>query len=342
MLVRRALLGAAVLLFALLAVAGCANEEVGEAPDSPGSLVVYSGRSESLVGPLIEQFEQATGIDVKVKYGGTAELAATLLEEGDNTPADVFFAQDPGGLGAVVGSLSVLPKDILALVPKTFTSPEGRWLGISGRARVVVYNTDTLSEQDLPASIAGFTDPMWKGRIGWAPGNGSFQAMVTAMRVVWGELQTRSWLEGVHANEPKVYPKNTPIVAAVGAGEIEVGFVNHYYLCRFIQEEGDDFPARNSHLREGGPGSVVLVAGAGILDTAENRKNAEAFLRFMVSTEAQQYFASETLEYPLVEGVTTHPLLTPIGEIARPEIDMAGLADLRGTQDLLRDLGIIP
>ena len=310
----------------------------------PGELVVYSGRSESLVGPIIEQFDKATGVQVSVKYGSTGEIAATLLEEGDNTPADVFFAQDPGGLGAVAaeGLLGTLTADLLEQVPGWARSPDGWWVGISGRARTVVYNTENVDPSELPATLEGFTDPVWRGRIGWAPTNGSFQAMVTAMRVVWGEERTRDWLTGIQANDPSVFPKNTPIVAAAASGEVDVGFVNHYYLHRFLAEEGEGFTARNHHLSGGGPGTMVLVAGAGIIEGAKNRENAERFLGFMLSTVAQQYFAGQTYEYPLVEGVTLSRLLTASTDINIPDIDMADLADLSGTQAMLRDLGITP
>ncbi len=317
------------------------TEAVGQAQE-PGELVVYSGRSTSLVDPIIQQFAEVTGIDVKVKYGTTSQLAATLLEEGRNSPADVFFAQDPGGLGAVEEMLAVLPDSILDQVPDWAHSPQGRWVGISGRARTVVYNTDRLTEADLPDDMLGFTDPKWKGRIGWAPTNASFQTMVTAMRAVWGENKTRMWLQGIQANEPGIYPKNTPQVAAAAAGEIDVGFVNHYYLFRFLAEEGEDFSARNYHPRAGGPGSIIMVAGAGILTTAENRTNAERFLNFMLSTLGQQYFASQTFEYPLVDDVKTQRVLVAISEINALQIPLSGLADLAGTQNLLRETGVLP
>ena len=317
------------------------TEAVGQAQE-PGELVVYSGRSTSLVDPIIQQFAEVTGIDVKVKYATTSQLAATLLEEGRNSPADVFFAQDPGGLGAVEEMLAVLPDSILDQVPDWAHSPQGRWVGISGRARTVVYNTDRLTESDLPDDMLGFTDPKWKGRIGWAPTNASFQTMVTAMRAVWGENKTRMWLQGIQANEPAIYPKNTPQVAAAAAGEIDVGFVNHYYLFRFLAEEGEDFAARNYHPRAGGPGSIIMVAGAGILTTAENRTNAERFLNFMLSTLGQQYFASQTFEYPLVDDVKTQRVLVAISEINAPQIPLSGLADLAGTQNLLRETGVLP
>ena len=308
----------------------------------PGSLVVYSGRSESLVGPIIEQFAEATGIDVQVKYGSTFEIAATLLEEGRNSPADVFFAQDPGGLGAVSELLSTLPGDVVLKVPEWARSSDGSWVGISGRARVIVYSAELVSEDELPTSVKDLTDPKWKGRIGWPPTNASFRTMVTAMRLMWGEDETRQWLLDMQANEPGIFPKNTPIVAAAGAGEVAVGLVNHYYLHRFIQEEGDDFAARNLFLKNGGPDSLVMVAGAGIIDTGDNRDNAESFMRSMLSKVAQQYFAGQTFEYPLVEGVKTHRLLPPIDTLNGPDIDLSQLSDLQGTDALLRETGVIP
>ena len=318
------------------------RDVVIEKEGDPGELVIYSGRSESLVDNIIQQFAEATGIDVEVRYANTGQLAATLLEEGGNSPADIFFAQDPGGLGAVETMLVTLSPNILEQVPGWAQSPQGKWVGISGRARTVVYNSENLTEADLPDDMFGFTDSSWKDRIGWAPTNASFQTMVTAMRAQWGEEKTRQWLQGVSANDPKVYPKNTPQVAAVAAGEIDVGFVNHYYLFRFLAEEGENFPARNYHPRSGGPGSIVMVAGAGILASAENRENAERFLQFMLSPVAQQYFAGQTFEYPLVDGVKTQRVLVPVVEIVKPNLTAGDLTDLAGTQALLQDTGVLP
>lgn len=326
-------------------VAGSEADE-GQGADA-GQLVIYSGRSESLVQPIIDQFEQATNIDVNVRYGSTSEMAGVLLEEGANSPADVFYAQDPGGLGAVqaAGLLASLPEELLGRVPARFVSEEGDWLGISGRARTVVYNTDAIEnpQTTLPDDMFGFVDAQWDGRIGWAPTNGSFQAMVTAMRATWGEEKTREWLQGIQANNPLVYPSNTPIVAGVAAGEVDVGFVNHYYLHRFLAEEGEAFAARNYFLPGGGPGSLIMVSGAGILQEADNRDNAERFLSFLLSVPGQQYFASQTFEYPVLEGVAVSSMLPSLEELDALAIDipLADLADLQGTQDLLLELGII-
>ena len=349
---RRAL-AAVTLVIAAAAVAACGADPTAtptaqpqatptSVPQDAGSLVIYSGRGESLVDPIIQQFGDVTGIDVEVKYGGTASLAATLLEEGANSPADVFYAQDPGGLGAVESLLAPLPADILQRSPEWARSPQGLWAGVSGRARVLVYSPDRVPEGELPADIFELTDPKWKGRVGWAPTNGSFLTMVTGMRKIWGEEKTAEWIEGMVANGATIYPKNTPQVAAVAAGEIDIGLVNHYYLYRFISEEGEDFAARNYHPSGGGPGALVMVSGAGILSTAENRENAERFVEFLLGTVAQQFFAGQTFEYPLVEGVNVNRLLTPLDEIKRPDIALADLADLEGTTAILRDLGALP
>ena len=315
-----------------------------ETEADPGSLVVYSGRSESLVQPIIDQFAAASGIEVEVKYGKTAEMAAVLMEEGKNSPADVFWAQDPGGLGAVAeaGMFAELPADTLAKVDSGFQSKNGDWVGVSGRARVVVYNTATIDPAtDLPDDLWGFVEPEWKGRLGWAPTNGSFQAMVTALRSEWGEEKTKEWLQGIMANDVGVYPKNTPQVAAAAAGEIDIGFVNHYYLHRFIAAEGESFAARNHFLTGGGPGSLVMVAGVGRISTGANEANAMKFVEFLLSPVAQQYFAGQTYEYPLVEGVKIHRELTPIAELPKIDIDLSDLVDLQGTVDLLTEVGAL-
>jgi iron(III) transport system substrate-binding protein len=305
-------------------------------------LIIYSGRSESLVGPIIKQFRDATGYTVKVKYANTGQLAATLLEEGAKSPADIFFAQDSGGLGRVEVQLSNLPSSILKLAPTWARSKNGKWVGTSGRARTVVYNSNTISPSDLPNDLGGFTKHEWKGRIGWAPTNASFQAMVTGMRVLWGEDKTKEWLVAMQANEPKVYPTNTAQVAATAAGEIDVGLVNHYYLHRFISAEGEDFAARNYHPRGGGPGALVMVAGAGVLESSDNKEKAQEFIRFMLSKVAQQYFASQTYEYPLIDGVKTPLTLVPFPDIKSPSLSANDLTDHDGTIKLLQATNVLP
>ncbi len=330
-------------LVALALLPAACGEDGGSAGGSDGELVVYSGRNGGLIGPLIDRYEAANDIDLKVRFGDSAELAATLLEEGENSPADVFYSQDAGALGALTleGRLQELPDEIVEQVEPRFRAPGGEWVGVSGRARVVAYNTETLSEDEMPESIMDFTDPEWEGRIGWAPTNASFQAFVTAFRVLEGEEAARAWLEGIQANNPLVYNNNTATLEAVASGEVDVGFINHYYLFRQLEEQGEDFPARNYFFQEGDIGGLINVAGAGILDTATNQEAAEAFVSFLLSPEAQTYFRDETKEYPLIEGVDADPMLPSLAEIQTPEIDLSELDDLQGTLELLEELGIL-
>jgi iron(III) transport system substrate-binding protein len=329
---------AAIATVALLALATTA---CGSGSDDD-SLTVYSGRSEELVGPLIAQFTEETGIKVNVRYGSTAEMAAQLLEEGDNSPADVFFAQDAGALGAVsdAGQFAELPAATLERVPSQFRSPAGLWVGVSGRARVVVYNTERVAEAELPADVGGFTDPVWRGRVGWAPPNGSFQAFVTALRVLEGDQAAAAWLDGMKANRVEAYENNVTILDAVARGEIDVGLVNHYYLDPFLREN-PSAPLAMRFGTSGGAGSLVNVAGVGVLMSSRNSAAAEQFVDFLLSDQAQSYFADETTEYPLVIGVAPPANLPDLASLRTPTLDLSQLDDLEGTLRMLRDRGVL-
>lgn len=360
---RRALRGVAASLVAMLLLAACATTE--EVPDEPppsqpapadesngeeaaedvpaepeGPLTVYSGRNEELVGQVFADFTAATGIEVQVRYGNTAELAATILEEGAASPADLYFAQDAGALGAVhrAGRFRVLPDDVLALVDEGARSVHGTWIGVTGRVRVLAYNTSMLSEDDVPSSVFDLVDPQWRGRIGWAPTNGSFQAFITAMRQVHGEETTREWLEGIIANEPVEFPNNTTTVDGVGRGEVEIGIVNHYYLARFLAED-PNFPVANKYL-PGDIGGLNNVAGIGILDSSDQPQAAAEFVRWLLSEQVQTYFGQVTdaLEFPMRIGIDS-PLLPSIEELDPPVVDLDTLEDLEATLELLRSVG---
>ena len=314
-------------------------------PDRDRTLAVYSGRSQTLVHPLLVAFGEQTGIDIRVKYAGSASTAATLLEEGNNTPADVVFMQDPGSLGILAdsGMLTPIPQQTLDKVDPRFRSPAGLWIGTSGRARTIIYNTDAIDpDTDLPPSILDFTAPEWRGRVGWAPRNGSFQAFVTALRFTLGEDAARDWLIGMRENDPVDYPNNVTTVSAAAAGEVDVGFVNHYYLERFLEEHGEGFGARNHYIGNGDPGALVLVAGVGILQASENKDVAEEFVEFLLAAPAQTYFAQEIKEYPVSAGVEPEGDLPPLESLDPPEVDLGSLSDLEGTLKLLRETEVLP
>jgi iron(III) transport system substrate-binding protein len=324
------------LLAVLLAtvLAGCSDD------DQP--LTVYSGRTEDLIGPVLDRFEEETGVEVEVRYGDGSELAGTILEEGDDVEADVFIAQDAGSLGALAKRdlMQPLPEDITDRVPEVFRSPDGLWTGLSARARVVVYDAEEMDEGDLPDTIAGFTDPAWRGRLGWAPTNASFQSFVTAYRVMEGEDAARAWLEGILANDPRVFPNNVSIVEAVAAGELDAGFVNHYYLFQ-LRAQGRQGRAENKYYATGDPGSLVNVAGAGILDGTDHEDDAERLVTYLLSEDSQRYFADVTHEVPVVAGVPVDPVLPTLDQFRGPEIDLGRLDDLEGTIDLLTDVGVL-
>ena len=322
----------------LLALAACGGDD-----GSSDSITVYSGRSEDLIAPLIERYKEDTGADVEVRYGDTAELAGTIREEGPNSPADLFFSQDAGALGALEKDdlLTELPGDITDEVDPRFRSRDDRWVATSARARVVAYNRDQVQRSELPDSILGFTDERWNGRIGWAPTNGSFQAFVTALRELRGDDVAREWLEGIVANDPEVFDDNEPIRDAIAAGELDVGFINHYYVAQAQAEEGPDYPVEVHFPPGGDPGSLVNVAGVGILESSESKEEAERFIRFMLSREAQEYFARETKEYPLAAGVEADRRLVPLEDIQQPDIDLSNLDDLQGTLRMIEEAGAL-
>jgi iron(III) transport system substrate-binding protein len=312
--------------------------------DDPSTVTVYSGRNESLIGPILAQFTQETGIPVEVRYDGTPAMAATLLEEGSRSPADVFIAQDAGALGALeaAGLLEALSNEVLSKVPEAYRSPSGRWVALSGRVRVLVYNTDRLTPGQLPDSILDLTDEEWRGRIAWAPTNASLQAFVTALRVMHGEDRARAWLEGMKANGVVDYPNNSSIVEAVARGEVDLGLVNHYYLFSFLRDQGESFKARNYYTAPGDIGTLVNIAGAAILASSDAKPEARRLVEFLLSEQAQRYFAEQTFEYPVVEGVPSSADLPSLASLEPPAIDLGDLKDLNGTLNLMRATGALP
>jgi iron(III) transport system substrate-binding protein len=332
-----------------LVVAACGGERASDdgGPDGASgeetTLTIYSGREEELVGDLLEQFERDTGIELGLRYGDSAELAATLLEEGEASPADVFFSQDAGALGAVAeaGLFQPIDQEILERVDERFRSSDGLWVGTSGRARVAAYNTKVLNDSELPDSIAGFTEPRWKGRVGFPPTNSSFQAFVAAMIVQQGEDATRSFLEGLIANEPKLYEDNSSTVRAIASGEIDVGFVNHYYIYEVAAEDGD-IPVANHFFTNSDPGALINAAGVGALATTDNAEGAREFIDYLTGDPGQTYFAEKTFEYPVVTGQQPSVELKSLAEIQSPDID---LSDLGGTLEpalnLLAEVGLL-
>jgi iron(III) transport system substrate-binding protein len=323
------LLSAALLVGAVACSRSPSTErEAGSTPADPadgGQVTLYSGRAESLIAPLLERFERDSGVDVEVRYAGTPELAATLLEEGRRTRADVFLSQDAAALGAVsrAGLLRPLDEALLSKVAPELRSDRGDWIGVSGRARVVVYGTGRITEAELPQDLEQVLEPRYRGRFGVAPTNASFQAHLAAFRAAAGAEALDRWLAGLVANEPRRYANNRAIVDAVIAGEIDWGLVNHYYLWGALRDR-PDAPAKNFFMPSGDVSSFVNVAGVGLLsdDPAGLR-----LVEYLVGAEAQRYFAEETFEYPLAAGAAPAVDLPPLDTLPLARVDFAALAE---------------
>ena len=339
---RRLLAAAAALVVLSTAACGIGSADNGEGGDG---LVVYSGRNENLIGPLLEKFTEATGIAVTPRYGGSAELAAQLLEEGASSPASVFLSQDAGALGALQDAdrLAPLEQATLDKVPAKYRSDEGKWVGVSGRSRVLVYDSKAVSEAQLPQSVFDLTQPEYRGKVGFAPTNASFQAFVTGMRVTEGEQRTKQFLTDLASNDAKPYENNIAIVDAVNRGEIPFGLVNHYYLYERAAEAGglDKLTARNHLFPGDDPGSLVNVAGVAVLAGKPDART-QAFVDYLLGAEAQTYFAEETKEFPLIEGVSPDvPGLPPLSALQGPDVDLSELDSLAETLRLLEEVGIL-
>ena len=307
-------------------------------------ITLYSGRGESLVDPLIRRFESESGIRVRVRYAGTAELAVLLAEEGERTPADLFWGQDAGALGSLAAAdwLTELPAELVDGIPDIYVSTTGRWVATSGRARVLAYSPERVSREEQPASVFDLSEPRYRSRVGWAPTNGSFQAFVTAMRVAYGEVQTLQWLRDMRANDTQVYRNNTALVEAIAAGEIDFAITNNYYLLRFLANDRD-YPVEQRFFEDGDIGNLVNVASVGVLRSSNRFDAAVRFVEFLLASEAQQYFTDTVNEYPVIAEVPPNAALESFQRLlsASPRIDLDSLEDLQGTLELLRQSGAL-
>jgi iron(III) transport system substrate-binding protein len=337
----RVLTAALAATIAALAVAAGAST----APAQETTLTIYSGRDERLVKPVLDRFTKDTGIKLNVRYGSSASLATTLVEEGSRSPADIFWSTEPGTLGLVAGRqlLKRLPAAMFNKVPARFSTPSRRWLGTSARSRVLVYNTRSLNASQLPKSIWELTNPRWDGKLGIAPTNGSFQAFLGATIHLHGEDRVRDWLRGLKANSVKYFPNNTSIVEAVGRGDVQIGLVNHYYLHNLLADN-PTLPARNHWFRANDPGTLVLAAGVGIVSSTDKAVAAQRFVDFLLSKWAQRFIARGpgAAEYPVIKGVAPRPGLPALKDIKSPKYNLGRLAvDLTSAVKLLIEQGII-
>ena len=341
----RPALGTALCAVLLTGTAACGGEPASEPDDK--TVVLYSGRNEALVKPLFEKFTQKTGIEIQARYGSTAQMAAQLAEEGAKSPAEAFLSQDAGGLGAVnkKGLLAPLPAELTAKVPATYRAKDGNWVGVTARSRVLVYNASLVKKEELPSSVFDLTEPTWKGKVAIAPTNGSFQAFVTAVRVQHGEDKAKEFFTALKANDVQIRENNIAIVEDVEAGKVPVGLVNHYYLGEVAKERGttpDKLTAKLHFFAPGDSGAMVNASGIGVLRRSADDPDVRALLDYLLSTEAQTWFAEQTYEYPVVSGAPAPAYVPPLAELKVPDIDLNDLESLEASIALIKSTGLTP
>lgn len=333
---------AAIAALALVASACGGSGSSSDTTDASADtrITVYSGRSEELVKDLFTAFTNETGIAVDARYGDSGEMAALLMTEGSASPADVFFSQDAGALGAVEDMFAELPAQTLSAVDSQYSATSGKWVGVTGRVRVVVYNPSLAPTP--PNTIDGLLDPQWSGKIGFAPTNASWQSFVTALRVLRGEAAAEKWLTAFAKNKPVPFEKNGAVRDAVNSGDVALGLVNHYYLLEKIAAEGASaVTAKNQFMAAGDVGGLVNVAGAGILSSAKHSDAAQKFIDFLQSETAAEYFRTKTWEYVLTKGATQAEGLPVFTDLKAPSIDLSDLKSLDVTQELLQKVGLL-
>lgn len=333
----------AVPVFALMAAA-CGGDGSGGAAsgddDAEDAITIYSGRDEELIEPLIEDMREATGLEIDVRYGDTAQMANQIQTEGDQTNADLFIAQDAGALGLLVqeGLLAELPGDITDQVPDEYQDGNGEWIGLSGRSRVIAYAPDNVDE--VPDSVLDLTDPEWEGRVGIAPTNASFQSFVTGLRVIEGDETAEQWLEDMADNDVQLFENNRAMFDGLETGDIDLSLNNHYYWYERLKETPDEVTSELHYLPVADAGSLVNVAGAAITADAANPEGAQTALEFLIGEEAQTYFTEETSEYPLVDGVPPNEDLEELDSLEQPDIDLTDLHSLDETVEMIREAGL--
>ncbi|MCQ3938368.1 MAG: ABC transporter substrate-binding protein [Chloroflexi bacterium] len=315
-----------------------------EAVEVSGDLVIYSGRSEPLLQPVIDAFRaQYPNVNVLLKAGSNSELANALIEEKGNPQADVFITTELFTVQSLApeGVFQAYAPAGVENIPAGFIGEGNLWTGLTRRARVIMYNQDLVSEEEAPASIFDLVDPKWKGQIAAAGStNGGMQAQIAAMQQLLGDEATEQWLNGLIANEVTFFGGHTDVRKAVGAGEFKIGLVNHYYYHLQLAETGNVgvvYPDQG----EGEIGLITNATAAAVVNGAPHPEAAQAFLDFLVSAEGQKLFAEQNYEYPLLAGVALKEGVQPLENFRLADVDVVkAAANFEAAFDLIERVGL--
>jgi iron(III) transport system substrate-binding protein len=308
------------------------------------SITLYNGQHEQTTSLLVSAFEKRTGVKVKVRSNDEVELGNQIVQEGSNSPADVFYTENTPVLEHLreEGLLAQIDPSTLAAIPARYNSAQGNWVGVSARVSVLVYNTGKISPASLPSSIMELSQPQWKGKLGIAPSETDFQPLITAITKLKGAAAAEKWLAGVKANG-KIYPDNETVVTQVNNGQSTVGLINHYYWYRLRDEVGQSgLHSALHYYAPGDPGDLLNVSGATVLKSSSHQAAAQALVAFLVSKEGQEVIAhSHSYEYPLRPGVSPASSLRPFDQLHPAPIDLAELGDGSAPLELEQKLGLL-
>ena len=339
--VSRFTVNCAMLTFLIVIVAGGLSTA-----NADNSLIVYSGRAERLIKPVLDVFQEKSGISIKLLTSGSTELVNRLRAEGKHTQADVFITNDAGALERARELHLLHPlhmNEVERAIPSAFRAPDNSWIGLSGRIWVIVYNTSQV-QKDQVHSILDLADPRWKGKLAIpAAGTEYLQAGVSVIQSAQGKEKAEAFLKGIKRNaENQVYGKNRQIVDAVAKGKVALGIVNHYYIYRHLAKNPKaPIAPLLTDQEDGGMGVIMNAAGIGVTVHSSHVPQAKRLIQFLVSQSGQKMFAEVNKEYPLHPDVQADPALPPRQSFHVAQIPLARLAELRKpTMDLIEQVGL--
>ncbi len=294
---------------------------------------------------LTAAFTQQTGIKVQVREGEGPDIASQILQEGADSPADIFFTENSPELNLLdeKGLLAPVDKTTLAQVPAKYSAADGDWLGVLARENVLAWNPSLIEKSALPASLLDLAKPEWKGKLGFAPSDSDFLPLVSAVIKQYGKPAALAWLDGLKDNAT-IYQDDEGAVAAVARGSVAVAIINNYYWYRLETDLGPQkIDSKVYHFKNGDIGGLVNISGAAVLKSSKHQAAAQQFLGFLVSRKAQELLGKSDIdyEYPLAPGVPPNAKLTPFDALQPPAINVSQLGDDTQAGALLQQAGLI-
>jgi iron(III) transport system substrate-binding protein len=322
-----------------LGLAACGSGSAGGA----NTITLYNGQHPQLTAAIVAAFEKKTGIHVQVRTNDGIVLADQILQEGPNSPADVYLTENSPELMMLTQHhlLAKLPASITGQIPGRYDSPTGNWVGVALRVSALAYDPSRISPAQLPPKVLDLAQPSWKGKVAIAPTDSDYVPLVGAMIATYGRQTALRWLEGLKANAA-LYPDDESVVAAVNRGQQAVGIINQYYWYRLRLEAGTGGTHSKLYFFPGHDvGGIENVAGAAVLASSAHKADAEKLVAFLVSAQAQRILAAgDDFEYPARPGIAPSPQLPPLSSLDPAVINVVKLGNDLAAATLIRQAGL--